>query len=157
MRRSGLLPYKLHIRTSCSTVEGYLQAVTSRQDVTCRSCRGQGASRHVTSCQDVTGAAGGRHVTSRHVTWTSQARPWTRRPSRPSRHVRTSQASRQEMRRRRGQGGRRVTSRRVRTPGTAVDKEAVTSRHVTSRCDNISASRHVTSCSFRHMFFWITN
>ena len=88
--------------------------VTSRQDVTCRSYRGQGASRHVTSRQDVTGAAVNKEaVTSRHV---------------------TSRASQ-----RRGQGGRHVTSRQDIT-GAAVDKEAVTSpawtrrtsRHVTS-------------------------
>ena len=132
---SGLLPYILHIRTSCSTVESYLhlQAVASRKDVTCRSCRGQGVSRPVPSRQDVTGAAvdkeavasrhvtsgrngcrrgqGGRHVTSRHVR-TSQAPPWTR-----------------------------MRSRHVRTSGAVVDKEAVASRHVTRR----QGGRHVTS------------
>ena len=91
--------------------------VTSRQDVTCRSYRGQGASRHVTSRQDVTGAAVDKEaVTSRHVTSRQgvTAPPWTRRPSRhvPSGHHR----------RRRGQGGCHVTSR-----------QDITSRHVTSR------------------------
>ena len=112
--------------------------VTSRQDVTCRSYRGQGASRH---------------VTSRHVR-TSQAPPWTRRPRRhvTSRHV----TSRQDVtgaavdkeavtsrhvpsghhRRRRGQGGRHVTSRHVRTsqapPWTRRPSRHVTSRHVTT-------------------------
>ena len=96
--------------------------VTSRQDVTCRSYPGQGASRH---------------VTSRHVR-TSQAPPWTRRPSRhvtsrqgvtappwtrrPSRHVPS-----EHHRRRRGQG-RHVTSRQDIT-GAVVH---VTSRHVTT-------------------------
>ena len=114
----------------------HLQAIASRQDVTCRSCRGQGASRHltsgrhrrrrgqggrhVTSRQDVTGAAVDKEaVTSRHVT---SRPPWTRMPSR---HV----TSRQDVRRRRGQGGRRVTSRHV------------TSRHAWTR----RPSRHVTS------------
>ena len=47
----------------------YLQAVTSRQDVTwCRSCRGQGASRHVTSGRDRRRRGQGeRHVTSRQL------------------------------------------------------------------------------------------
>ena len=104
----------------------YLQAVTSRQDVTCRRCRRQGGrhvtsrhvtsghhsaavdkeavrSRHVTSRQDVTGAAVDKEaVTSRHVR-ASQAPPWARMPSR---HVRTSRGH-------------------VRMPG----------RHVTSRHD----------------------
>ena len=63
---------------------------------------------------------GGRHVTSRHVT--------------SGRH-----------RRRRGQGGRHVTSRQDIT-GAAVDKDAVTSRHVrTSGDKDAVASRHVTS------------
>ena len=97
--------------------------VTSRQDVTCRSYRGQGASRHVTSPsrgQVRTSQAPsrgqvrpGRHstavdkeaVTSRPVR-TSQAPPWTRRPSR---HVTSG-----HHRRRRGQG---VTSRHVTTSG----------------------------------------
>ena len=107
--RSGLLPCILHIRTSCSTVEGYLhlQAVASREDVTCRSCRGQGASRHVTSRQDVTGAAVDKEaVTSRHVT--------------SGRH-----------RRRRGQGGRHVTSRHV-TSGHHRRRRGQGCRHVTS-------------------------
>ena len=105
--------------------------VTSRQDVTCRSYRGQGASRHVTS----------RHVTSRHVT---SGRHRRRRGQGgrhvTSRHVRASQ-------RRRGQGGRHVTSRQDIT-GAAVDKEAVTSRHVrTSQAPPWTRrpSRHVTS------------
>ena len=148
--RSGLLPYILHIRTSCSTVEGYLQAVTgtSRHDVTCRSCRGQGASRHVTSRhvrtsqaplwtrrprrhvtsrhvtsrQDVTGAAVDKEaVTSRHVT----SGHHRRRRGQGCRHV----TSRQDVRRRRGQGGRRVTSRHV-TRGQGG--RHVTSRHVTT-------------------------
>ena len=78
--------------------------------------------RHVTSRQDVTGAAVDKEaVTSRHVT--------------SGRH-----------RRRRGQGGRHVTSRHV---TSAVDKDAVTSRHVTSGRQAPSwtrrPSRHVTS------------
>ena len=105
--------------------------VTSRQDVTCRSYRGQGASRHVTSRHVTSGrhrrrrGQGGRHVTSRHVT---------------SRENVTG--------RRRGQGGRHVTSRQDIT-GAAVDKEAVTSRHVrTSQAptrQDAKPSRHVTS------------
>ena len=125
--RSGLLPYILHIRTSCSTVEGYLdlQAVTSREDVTCRSCRGQGASRHITSRHVRTSQAAAvdkEAVTSRHVT--------------SGRH-----------RRRRGQGGRHVTSRHI--TGAAVDKDAVTSRHVRTSGAVVDkeavTSRHVTS------------
>ena len=88
-------------------------------------------SRHVTSRQDVRGVDK-EAVTSRHVR-TSQAPPWTRRPSR---HIRTSQAppwtrmpsrhvtSRQEMRRRRGRA----------PPWTRRPPRHVTSRHVTSRC-----------------------
>ena len=143
--RSGLLPYILHIRTSCSTVEGYLhlQAVASREDVTCRSCRGQGASRHVTSRHVRTSQAPlwtrrpSRHVTSRHVR-TSQAPPWTRRPSRhvTSRQDITGAAVDKDA----------VTSRHVRTSGAVVDKEAVASRHVTSRVDKEAVtSRHVTT------------
>ena len=128
----GLLPYKLHIRTSCSTVEGSLQAVTSRQDVTCRSCRGQGASRHVTS----------RHVRTLEA--------WTRRPSRhvtSGRHRRRRgqgghHVTSEHHRRRRGQGCRHVTSRHVRKWGAVVDAHRrgqggrhVTSRHVMSRHD----------------------
>ena len=94
--------------------------VTSRQDVTCRSYRGQGASRHVTSRHVRTSQAPpwtrrpSRHVTSRQgVT----APPWTRRPSRPvpSGHHRRRRG--QGGRRRRGQGGRHVTSRHVTTSG----------------------------------------
>ena len=134
--RSALLPYILHIRTFCiyrpshhvrtshaGAAVDKERHVTSRQDVTCAAVDKEAVtSRHVTS----------RHVTSRHVR-TSQVPPWTRRPSRhapwrrmPSRHV----TSRQDVRRRRGQGGRRVTSRHV---TSRVDKEAVTWRHVTSR------------------------
>ena len=125
--------------------------VTSRQDVTCRSYRGQGASRH---------------VTSRHVR-TSQAPPWTRRPRRhvTSRHVTSRQdvtgaavdkeavTSRHVLsghhRRRRGQGGRHVTSRHVRTsqapPWTRRPSRHVTSRHVTTsgapRADHARCNR----------------
>ena len=99
--------------------------VTSRQDVTCRSYRWTRSvtSRHVTSGRHRRRRGqGGRHVTSRHVTSgrhsaavdkeavtsrpvrTSQAPPWTRRPSRhvTSRHVRTSRhvTSRHDVRRR---------------------------------------------------------
>ena len=115
------------IRTSCSTVEGYLQAVTSRQDVTCRRCRRQGG-RHVTSRQDVTAPPWtrrpSRHVTSRHVTsGCHMAPPWTRRPSR---HVTSG-----HHRRRRGQGCRHVTSCQDVAAWTRQD--ARPSRHVTSR------------------------
>ena len=93
--------------------------VTSRQDVTCRIYRGQGASRHVTSRHVRTSQAPpSRHVTSRHVT--------------SGRH---SAAVDKEA----------VTSRPVRG---AVDKEAVTSRHVrTSQAPAWTRrpSRHVTS------------
>ena len=141
MLRSGLLPYKLHIRTSRSTVEGYLQAVTSRHVRTSHAGATVDKERHVTSRHVTSGrhrrrrGQGGRDVTSRHVT---------------SRHVTSGRH-----RRCRGQGGRHVTSRPVRTSqappwtrrpsrhvtsrqditGAAVDKEAVTSRHVTSRHD----------------------
>ena len=123
--RSGLLPYKLHIRTSCSTVEGYLP-VTSRHVRTSHAGATVDKERHVTSRHVTSGrhrrrrGQGGRHVTSRHV--------------------RASQRSR-------GQGGRHVTSRQDIT-GAAVDKKAVTSRHVrTSQAPAWTRrpSRHVTS------------
>ena len=82
---------------------------------------------------DLSGAAGGRHVTSRHVT-SGRHRPAVDKEAVTSRHVTSGHhrrrrgqgcchvTSRQEMRRCRGQGDRRVTSGRQAPP-----------RHVTSR------------------------
>ena len=125
MLRGGLLPYKLHIRTSRSTVEGYLQAVTSRQDVTCRSCVDK--ERHVMSCHVTSGrhrrrrGQGGRHVTSRPVK-TSQAPPWTRMPSR---HVTSGNEAPLWTRR----PSRHVVSGCQAPPSTRRPSRHVTSRH----------------------------
>ena len=131
---------------------------TSHQDVT--QYRGRlFTGRHVTSgrhMEELRGQGASRHVMSRHVR-TSQAPPWTRRPSR---HVTSGRHRRQ-----RGQGGRHVTSRPVRTsqapPWTRMPSRHVTSgneaplwtrrpsRHVVSGCQAPPStrrpSRHVTS------------
>ena len=124
MLRSGLLPYRLHIRTSCSTVEVF----TGRHIASGRHMQAlpstRRPSRHVTSRQDIT------------------APPWTRRPSG---HVTSRHVTSGRHRRRRRQGGRHVTSRQGVT-GAAVGKDAVTSRHVrTSRGHVRMPGRHVTS------------
>ena len=96
-----------HVTTSAIPCMTRLQAVTARRHVMSGRdavyCGRLYTGRHVTSRQDV------RPPLSRHVT--SQAPPWTRRPSR--RVTSTSGTA--------GQGGRRVTSRGQAAPERTMD------------------------------------